>query len=538
MRKLSVMTKLLISYLLLAVGMAVLTGIFILPSQLRSQRRQLEDTISQAALLLASNASLASEAAAGTLSSYNIAMLDQISQTSDKFDYVVLADQNGIRLYHPDHERINEPFSGGDEKEALAAPCSYITTRKGNTDIQKRAFHTLSTNDGRICGFVMVSASLDTIHREETQTVLRLLAVLCFILGTGLLFAYLISRNIRKSLLGFEPQTIAKMYLQRDEILDTLNEEILVTDAAGTILYGNETARRSFPMDQIPSDFPLKDERKECMEQNINKHDLLAQYENRTLLVNMMPVPGYTQTQAVLMVIRDRTETTRLAEQLTGNSHVIEALRANTHEFMNKLHVILGLLQIGDTRQAIKFITNTADEVESGYQMIVRQIQDSSVAALILGKQSHARELDIHFILRRDSFLPAVNPYLTTRELITIVGNLIENAFEAVNGTDTIRQAELFICCSRHGITISVDDTGCGMNEEQIQKIYCGQYTTKGEGHGIGLGLIQEIVRKHHGFLEIESEPGEGTSFTVCIGETDNRNLEIPSDNNEGGSDI
>lgn len=530
MKKLSIMTKLLISYLLLAAGMAILTGIFILPSQLSSQRRQLEDTISQAALLLASNESLASEASAGTLSSYNIAMLDQISQASDKFDYVVLADQNGIRLYHPDHNLIGEPFSGRDEKDALSQPCSYITTRKGNTDIQKRAFHTICTKDGTICGFVMVSASLDTIRKEETQTILRLLAALFLILGTGLLFAYLISQNIRKSLLGFEPQIIAQMYLQRDEILDTLNEEILVIDAAGSILYHNETAGHSFPKDQIPSDFPLKDERKECMEQNINKRDLLAQYENRTLLVNMTPVPGYTQTQAVLMVIRDRTETTRLAEQLTGNSHVIEALRANTHEFMNKLHVILGLLQIGDIRQAMGFITNTADEIDTGYQMIVRQIQDPSVAALILGKQSHARELDIHFILRRDSFLPAVNPYLTTRELITVVGNLIENAFEAVNGTNTIRQTELFICCSRQGITISVDDTGCGMNEEQIQKIYSGQYTTKGEGHGIGLGLIQEIIRKHHGFLEIESEPGEGTSFTVCIGEAEGKNLENLSD--------
>ena len=519
MKKYSIMTKLMISYLILALGMAVLTGAILLPSQLRNQRKNLESTISQAALLLGTNEALAGEAAKGALSDFTRAMLDAVCASSDKFDYIVLTDSQGIRLYHPDPALVGEPFSGGDEAEALKTPCAYITTRKGNTDIQKRAFHSLCTSDGTITGVVMVSASLDTIRREEQQTIFRLLLILCMVLASGLLFAWLISRNIRHSLLGFEPQTIAKMYLQRDEILDTLNEEILVVKGNGKIIYRNEAAKQAFSEELLPAEFPLAAERTACIQKQQEKRDLLAQYQNRTLLVNLMPARRKGQADAVLIIIRDRTETTRLAEQLTGTNHIIEALRANTHEYMNKLHVILGLLQIGDTKQAMRFITNVSDDIESGYQTVVRQIQDPSVAALILGKQSHARELDIHFALRHDSVLPPSNPWLSSHDLITIVGNLVENAFEAINGTGGIRQAELYICCTEQGITISVDDTGHGMTEEQIQKIYSGQYTTKGEGHGIGLGLIQEIVRKKHGFLDIESEPGEGTSFTVSIGE-------------------
>lgn len=519
MKKYSIMTKLLLSYLILAMGMAILTGAILLPAQLTMQRKNLEDTIAQTALLLGTNQALAQETASGTLSESNRSMLDTVCASSDKFDYLVLADKNGIRLYHPDNLRIGEPFTGGDEGEALTQNCAYITTRKGNTDIQKRAFHSLCTKDGTITGFVMVSASLRTIRREQRQTVLRLLLVLFAILIAGLVFAWLISQNIRTSLLGFEPQTIAQMYLQRDEILDTLNEEILVVDRNDTILYRNEAAKQTFSATKLPDDFPLVAERTACIEENTPMRDLLAQYQERTLLVHLMPAGTKGQPDAVLLIIRDRTEATRLAEQLTGTNHIIEALRANTHEYMNKLHVILGLLQIGDNKQAMRFITNVSDDIESGYQTVVKQIQDSSVAALILGKQSHARELDIRFALRCDSFLPATNPWLSSRDCITIVGNLIENAFEAINGTNGIRQVELFICCTDHGITICVDDTGCGMRKEQIDKIYSGQYTTKGEGHGIGLGLIQEIVRKHHGFLEIESEPGEGTSFTISIGE-------------------
>lgn len=521
MKKFSILKELILSYLLLVAGMALLTGAVLLPAQLNNQRRQLESTISQTALLLASNNSLASEVALGTLSDYTISVLDTIcASSSDKFDYLVVANRQGIRLYHPDHSRIGETFFGGDEQQALQENCAYITTQKGNTDIQKRAFHSLCTADGTISGFVMVSASLSTIRRKQYQLVFRLLLILCILLLAGFLLAYLISRKLRQSLLGFEPQTIAEMYLQRDEILDTLDEEILVLNCAGKIIYQNESAKHFFSGQEDLSDFPLFAEREECRKQNQEKRDLLAQYQGRTLLVNLIPtlLPNSKET-SLLIILRDRTETTRLAQQLTGTNHIIEALRANTHEYMNKLHVILGLLQIGESKQAMHFIANVSDDIESGYQTTVRQIKDPSVAALILGKQSHARELDIQFSLRRDSSLPATNPYLSTQDLITIVGNLVENAFEAINGSTAIRQTELFIACTDQGITISVDDTGCGMSEEQIQKLYTGQYTTKGEGHGIGLGLIREIVRKHHGFLEIESEIGEGTSFTVSIGE-------------------
>lgn len=202
-----------------------------------------------------------------------------------------------------------------------------------------------------------------------------------------------------------------------------------------------------------------------------------------------------------------------MAEQLTGTNHVIDAMRANTHEYMNKLHVISGLLQIGDIEEAKKYISNVSTEIEANYQTVIRQIQNKTIAALLLGKQNRARELNIDFILRKDSSLELHSPYLSTRELVTIIGNLIENAFEACKGE--FRQVELYIGAADSGLTITIDDTGCGMSKQQIEKIYEGQYTTKGEGHGFGLRLIQETVSQHHGYLEIESEPGLGTSFTL-----------------------
>ena len=107
---------------------------------------------------------------------------------------------------------------------------------------------------------------------------------------------------------------------------------------------------------------------------------------------------------------------------------------------------------------------------------------------------------------------------------MTIVGNLVENAFEAMDKTSEVRQVELFLRADQQGMTITVDDTGCGMLPEQIQQLLKGPYTSKGAGHGYGMRLIQEIVRKHDGFLQIDSEPGTGTSITINIkGTSDGR---------------
>lgn len=159
-------------------------------------------------------------------------------------------------------------------------------------------------------------------------------------------------------------------------------------------------------------------------------------------------------------------------------------------------------------------INGVSEDVEDNYQSIVRQLQNPTVAALVLGKASHARELGIQFSLRRDSTMPLHSAYLSSRELVTIVGNLVENAFEAVKA-EPLKQVGLFIGEDSHGLTIAVDDTGHGMTEEQIATVRERQYTTKGDGHGFGLRLIQQIVADHRGYLDIESEPGEGSSFTV-----------------------
>lgn len=514
LKKMTIMQKLLLSYSLLVLGITILMGIYILPLQLHTMEDNLESKITDTAYLLSQDSEIITGTKDQSFPSDLIQKLDQIKASCDtSVDYIVIADCNSIRLYHPDHSCIGQSFSGGDEKNVLRKGSSYITTRQGEHDVQKRAFAPILDTDGSITGFVMVSASIQTIHEQERAVILQFILIFVLILLTGVVVAYLISRNIRSSLLGFEPGTFTNMYLQREEILDNLDEGIFAVNMKDECLYCNTSARDMLKDMNAVRNSAIYDQIQICRKNETSILNQMIEIGENTFVINLIPLIRHGHTEAVLTIIRNKTELTKMAEQLTGTNHVIDAMRANTHEYMNKLHVISGLLQIGDIEEAKKYISNVSTEIEVNYQTVIRQIQNKTIAALLLGKQNRARELNIDFILRKDSSLELHSPYLSTRELVTIIGNLIENAFEACKGE--FRQVELYIGAADSGLTITVDDTGCGMSKQQIEKIYEGQYTTKGEGHGFGLRLIQETVSQHHGYLEIESEPGLGTSFTL-----------------------
>lgn len=523
MKKMSVMQKLLLSYTLLILGITFLMGVCILPGEFNALNQHLDSTITQAASLIASDSAVCEELPTGTFSEDLIQKLDELFSSSENIDYIVIADHNSTRLYHPDHTLIGQTFTGKDEPDILNGAEPYITTKKGNTDVQKRAFHAITDTHGTILGFIMVSASMETIHRQQHKILAQFLLIFLLILCVGFFFAWMLSKNIRKALLGFEPGTFAKMYLQREEILDKLEEGIMIVNKNGRFLYRNPAAQQIFSSDSIENYTELLPLFAESRQSETSLFGKLLDIHNNSLIASFLPFTAPDQLGSVLIIVRNRTELVQLTEQLTGSNHVVDALRANTHEYMNRLHVISGLLQIGATDEALSFISDVSSDIENGYQTIVRQIQNRTIAALILGKYNRAKELDIDFRLRNDSTLETHSPYLSSKELVTLIGNLTENAFEAITKNQSgEKHAELFIGSDSHGLTITMDDTGCGMTEEQIQKIYAGQYTTKGEGHGFGLRLIQEIVRNHNGYLEIESEPEIGTSFTININEKRN----------------
>lgn len=509
-KQLTLQQLLILRVTVLLMGILILLGAALIPERLRSYDAALDEQIALVARLVAESGDTEEAVNTDSVSMYWVQQLDALADDTEDVDYIVVANADGNRVYHPNHRLIGQHFVGGDERAALEGQAPYFTTRHGTEVDQRRAFHTVYSEDGIPIGFVMVSASLHTIQQQKVALLRNFLLIFALTLVIGLVSAWLLARSIRSSLLGHEPSTFAAMYLQRENVLDHLSECLLAVSPDGHLLFANAPGRKLIPSDRLPAEFPLWPEIRKTFHEGTACSDILTEWAEYTFLAKTLPL----DQAGVLIILRDRTEYIQIDQQLTGTNHVIEALRANTHEFLNKLHVIAGLLQIGETQQAVEFINGVSADVENNYQSILRQLQNRTVTALVLGKASHARELDIHFSLRRDSSLPAHSAYLSTQELVTIVGNLVENAFEAVKDAP-LKEVGLFIGEDEHGLTITVDDTGHGMTEEQISTVRERQYTTKGDGHGFGLRLIQQIVAEQNGYLDIESEPGEGSSFTV-----------------------
>jgi signal transduction histidine kinase len=96
--------------------------------------------------------------------------------------------------------------------------------------------------------------------------------------------------------------------------------------------------------------------------------------------------------------------------------------------------------------------------------------------------------------------------------------NLLMNAAQAIDKAGTIR-----IRTRREpgGVSVVIQDTGCGISKEHLSKIFDPFFTTKpiGKGTGLGLSLVYGIVRKHHGHIDVASQPGQGTTFTLHLPE-------------------
>src|SRR5690606_16928866 len=101
-----------------------------------------------------------------------------------------------------------------------------------------------------------------------------------------------------------------------------------------------------------------------------------------------------------------KTEIDLLAEQLTGVEMYAETLRAQSHEFMNQLHVLLGLIKMEQYGQVSQFIAKLVDHQAVEVGNVTRSIKDPVLAGFILGKISFAREAQVELMISCETDIP------------------------------------------------------------------------------------------------------------------------------------
>ncbi|TXC92930.1 two-component system sensor histidine kinase DcuS [Metabacillus litoralis] len=436
--------------------------------------------------------------------------------------FVVVMNMEGVRQSHPNPNLIGKKFVGGDEKEVLQGR-EYISKSKGTLGDSLRAFTPVyDTNDNQI-GAVAVGISLEDVQLSLTQNHRNIIIGSVFGILVGILGAFLLAKYIKRMLFGLEPYAISKLLQERSTMLQSVHEGVLAVDENLTITLVNKSALALFekagleknPVGMKISDYMSNSTIERVIKTGESERDVEQLIKGMSILANREPLIVNNKIVGAISTFRDKTEVNQLANQLTGIQTYVETLRAQSHEFMNRLHVIFGMVQLEAYDELKSFIRQIIDHQNQEVAMVTNSIKDPVLAGFILGKLSYAREEKVELKVINDTEFSRPLSIESSQELITIIGNLIDNAIEALS-TSKEKKIELKLKEEGDMLHIEVSDTGPGITETNQDSIFKKGFSTKGTNRGIGLYLTKQSIEKLNGKLNVITSE-KGTTFKVAV---------------------
>ncbi|TCK89131.1 sensor histidine kinase regulating citrate/malate metabolism [Natranaerovirga hydrolytica] len=450
--------------------------------------------------------------------------LDALVRELEYIDVITICDTDSIRFYHTNKELLGKSFVGGDETAILNESEPYITNGIGTLGKQRRAFFPIKDEEGQLLGFVMVSVLTASITQLQRRMFLVFIVVGLILIAIGSILSSMLYNKLRKIFFGYRPEEFRKIHIERKEVLDALEEGIFAINAKEELIFMNESAKKILALDKMPAYgtkvttvYP-ETKLPYVLHKGEPEYNISLIIKGNHIISNRIPIIENNETIGAVTIFRNKTEYTRLAEELSGAKYMVETLRAFNHEFKNKLHVILGFIEMKQPEKVTNFILNTSVASTVAVSEVTKKIQVPSIAALLIGKIIRASEMGINLTIKPNSSCMGTDLHLPADLYITILGNLIENAIEELNHqTEGIKEIEIGIYIWKGGSILSVDDTGRGIAPSIQPKIFEKDFSTKGEGRGAGMYLIKKVVDQYHGLIEWESEENVGTSFTITF---------------------
>ncbi|MGH3458796.1 ATP-binding protein [Aeromicrobium sp.] len=338
----------------------------------------------------------------------------------------------------------------------------------------------------------------------------------------GVAGSLLVARRVKRQTLGLEPREISALVEQREAMLHGVREGVVGVDLRGRVAFANDEAIRLLDLEESPvgrdvGKLDVAPELAEILAGEGPRTDAVAAVESRLLVLNSMPVLVRGTRTGTVVSMRDRTELLDLQQQLAVAQDHTDTLRSQVHEFQNRLHAISGMVELGERQELLEFIGSVSQDMDRRVSEIGRLIGDPAIAALLVAKAIRADELSVDLVLGEESVLHPHSPGLSS-DLVTVVGNLVDNAFESVGssgGTVTVDLRD-----DGEQITVSVEDTGAGIDPEDAARIFEAGWTSKPipESHGWGLALTRMACQRHGGDVRVERGAGARLVATLLVG--------------------
>ena len=448
-------------------------------------------------------------------------------QSGTDFDYVVIGDTNSIRLYHPNPEKIGYPMQF-TKPGALEKGESYFITGKGSIGMAMRAKTPIFDDDGKIIGVVSIGYLISKIDSWRSDFLLPMAGVFILLLLVLMLLSWFFAAHIRRQMLGMEPKQIARVVRQQEALFSSVYEGLIAVDPDGYITAINRSARKMLglsspgrkwlgkPVSEVvqPADF---------FTQQIaeKRQDAMVNFNGLSVIANREAIRSGDELLGAIISFRSKDEIATLNAQLTQIKQYVESLRTLRHEHLNWMSTINGLLQMKEYDKVLAMVQGESQAQQQLIDSLRGAFADRQVAGLLFGKVQRARELGLTMTIVPGSQLHQLPEGLDSTEFAAIVGNLLDNAFEASLRTQQGNKVvELYLSDEGDDVIIEVADQGCGVPEALREKIFEQGVSTRtdepGE-HGIGLYLIASYVRRCDGVITLEDNTPCGTLFSLFL---------------------
>lgn len=427
-------------------------------------------------------------------------------------DVIVICDMKGIKYAHNDIKQVGQAFIGNDRKGILRTPKGYYSIKRGSQGTTLRRFEPILKN-GKQIGFVMVGKSYTELEDLDRSTRNTYLALFFLVFIITIIFALYFAKKIKKSMFNMEPEEIAKLYNEKRIIINSISNGIIALDEKDNPVEVNKSCFNLFGGFSVYSII----ERLKPYLENRESFEMKEMWiQNKRVFVTLYHnIQGDKYLGAVITLI-DKVEIKRIAKEITGIDEVVKDLRANVHEFKNKLHVILGLINIKQYDEAKKYILQMK-EIDEVLSQKYSNIDDFYVRAMLSGRDAIAREKKIKFMLKKNSLLYEEHGAICSDDLVTVLGNFIENSFDAcIANENKIKEVTVFLSENDEKVYIEVEDNGIKVPEYIKAYMFERGVSSKAEGRGTGLYLVKSRVELYKGEVLVEEQDGK-KKFMVSL---------------------
>ncbi|MEV2215734.1 sensor histidine kinase [Streptomyces sp. NPDC050997] len=518
-------SQVLLMQLAIAAGVAVLaTGLFLAPLS-----AQLDDQAMRRALAIAQTTAaepgIADEVRTTPPTADGpVQKIAERIRKATHAEYIVVMDGRGVRWSHPTPKEVGRTVST-DPHLALAGK-EVMEIDSGTLGRSARGKVPLRDSHGGIVGAVSVGIAYDSVRARLIHAIPGLFAYAGGALAVGALAAWLISRRVQRQTRDLAFSDISGLLAEREAMLHGIREGVVALDRVGRVRLLNDEAQRLLgigdeSVGRSPDEALGEGRTADVLAGRVTGTDLLTVRGQRVLVANRMP----TDDGGAVATLRDRTELEQLGRELDSTRGLIDALRAQDHEHANRMHTLLGLLELEMYEDAVEFVGEVVGDHRVTAEQVTEKIHDPLLAALLVGKATVAAERGVALWISDHTRLP--DRLVDPRGLVTVVGNLVDNALDAVAGTLRAR-VEVELEAEGRTVVLRVRDTGPGIPAEQRELIFMEGWSTKTppahRKRGIGLSLVRRLAERQGGSATVGEAGDGGAEFTVVLPEA----LDVP----------